>query len=203
MACWVACVTIVFTLCAAGQVKEVKADGAQRPEARLTATLSNDVLTVQFTNVGTVPITVDRKLVLLLYIRPEDASNMPIACEYVETLPRPDTNAMQSRFLSLGPGEGTSRSLNIKEPYQCFTWGVGSPGPRATGYESLQKLPQGSVDHYNITYYANAYGVSDGLEFYLGKSNVPPSIWLWAPLRCVVPAERKAGLQEGVKSPGR
>ena len=98
----------------------------EEPKLSLEASLSGDdanpVLTVRLTNIGEVPVIVDKELVFMLSICPmrtEDKKRIP-AFEPVDFIRFPEVSEVESRLSFLNPGEKMERLVRLREGYENF-----------------------------------------------------------------------------------
>ena len=113
----------------------------KEPKLSLEASLSGDdanpVLTVRLTNIGEVPVIVDKELVYMLGIsswRVDDEEKLS-RLEYIDSFHIPRAFEMEKRLLPLEPGKKLERQICLRKVYvqylavELFT--MGDPDPES------------------------------------------------------------------------
>ena len=92
-------------------------------EASLSGNDENPVLTVRLTNIGEVPVIVDKKLMFMLEIRSWCVGNDGIVglLESLSTTDFSEVSELESRLVPLKPGEKMERQVRLREGYEQFS----------------------------------------------------------------------------------
>ena len=102
------------------------ANVAEEPQLSLEASLSGDdanpVLTVRLTNIGEVPVIVDKELMFMLRIFPWLVENEKRSTflKRLEFIKFPENSEVESRLILLKPGEKIERQMPLREEYKEF-----------------------------------------------------------------------------------
>lgn len=151
--------------------------GENYTTANLEVAMQETTLSVKLSNVGKRQICVDRELIFLSTITPVSVEGDAIALQEVAVAPAMAPSSTISRFVLLQPGESVERRVILNEPFKQFTSGISSPSMTVTAYEGFYILPQDKmIAEIRITY-GYQYGTREGLEFYLGKEQLPTDIY--------------------------
>lgn len=156
----------------------------------LAAGPSELVLTLQFRNVGKVPLKVDRDLVFLVHMDAVGPRSEKIKLENAGGGPRADRTEMEERIVSLEPGESISRQIDLLHGFREF-YAVQLLVPRPEGHdrcvtqagESLCRVPDGTWPARVFVRYGRT-SMEDALGSYADDLYDEP-LWadVWIPVR--------------------
>ncbi len=118
---------------------ELRADAAHAEEARepshpdatlgvkLTGTDDRPELVILLSNSGVVPITVDRELVIPLWIHLKNAAGEEVSCEWLEAREARsgDGAYWAQRLVNLAPGESVARRVLLRDGF--YAWSAWTP----------------------------------------------------------------------------
>ena len=117
---------VLLTLIVPAALRAEDAAVAEKPKLSLEASLSGDdanpVLTVRLSNIGEVPVIVDKELVYMLGIYPAYVKDEKKywSLQRVGNIEFPEVSELESRLLPLKPGEKIERQARLREGFEVL-----------------------------------------------------------------------------------
>ena len=107
----------------------VEAEPKLSLEASLSGNDENPILTIRLTNIGEVPVIVDKELVFMLRIRFRQVGDGwgVSFIERIGDIDFPEDSELEKRLLPLKPGEKIERQVYPRKGFEQFIVGTGSP----------------------------------------------------------------------------
>lgn len=143
-------------------------------EASLSGPVDDPILRIRLHNSGKQPIIVDKELVFLPHIIMADSEERMIGFTEIHPIDRPPPTALNSRLISLKPGEEIKREVHLRKGFKDFVTGIGEPArpgggeaPKITAYESLCRMPADAHPVEILVKYDPPYSFKEGFAKYM------------------------------------
>ena len=173
----------------------------KEPKLSLEASLSGDdanpVLTIRLTNIGEVPVIVDKELMLMLKIQfcHSTKEKLIMYRKFIDYIEFPEVSELESRLILLEPGEKIKRQIPLREGYEDFTVDVNFPSgdpdeepePLFNTYGERWRMPEdfqpteilvfyGPYEYFVDYVAANVKNV-DAAQLYYGKIDLLDTVY--------------------------